>query len=65
MKPQNNATRYRDFQTLEDIEKEIQSELLRKNMAKLVLFLFLIRIREPQQSFKKNNGTKNNEWNRI
>ena len=60
MKPQNNATLYRDFQTLEDIEKEIQNELLRKNMLKnLSYFLFFIRIREPKQSFKKNNGATN------
>lgn len=41
MKSQNNATLYRDFQTLEDIEKEIQSELLRKKGQKLVLFFFI------------------------
>ena len=30
MKSHNNTPFYRDFQTLEDIEKEIQNELKRK-----------------------------------
>ena len=56
MKPQNNSIPYRDFQTLEDIEKEIQNELLRKNLRKKCFFIFFFIIRELEQSVKKNNG---------